>query len=211
MTPTPGKPAPAGPFPPAYRVATLPTRKPLRFDVMLDSKGRAALAEDLGLTALPRLRLTGEIRPVGRGDFELEARLEALAVQPCAVTLAPVETRVTEKVLRRYVDGMLWPDSEEAEMPEDDTAEPLPERIDLRDVTAEALALALPDYPRAPGVELGEAVFADANTAPLRDEDVKPFAALAALRDRLGGDAPADPAASGSDDKGDKDEDDPKT
>ena len=75
-------------------------------------------------------------------------------------------------------------------MPEDDTAEPLPEVIDLTEVTREALALALPLYPRAPGAELGEAVFAAPGTAPIRDEDLKPFAGLAALKAKLepGGD-----------------------
>ena len=205
MKKTPGKPDPQGPFPPAYRVTALPTRKPLRFDVVLDSESRAALARDLELSSLPRLRLSGEIRPVGRGDFELEARLEAQAVQPCAVTLAPVETRIAETVLRRYVEGMAWPEAEEVEMPEDDSAEPLPERIDLRDVAAEALALALPDYPRAPGAELGEAVFADAETAPLRDEDVKPFAALATLRDRLAHETEANPPKPDTGDDGEED------
>jgi hypothetical protein len=39
-------------------------------------------------------------------------------------------------------------------MPEDDTTEALPERLDLSAVMAEALALALPDYPRAPDAEM---------------------------------------------------------
>ncbi len=186
-----GKPAASAeaPFPAPYRVPALPTRKPLRFDLRLDAAGRQALVADLGLTALPRLHLKGEIRPVGRGDFELVAQLEALAVQPCAVTLAPVETRVSEPVLRRYVENMVWPEAEEVEMPEDDSAEPMPERIDLREVATEALALALPDYPRAEGAELGEAVFADEGAEPLRDADLKPFAALSALRDTMTGTA----------------------
>ncbi|MFN3823694.1 MAG: YceD family protein [Pseudorhodobacter sp.] len=181
-----GKPTPPGPFPPAFRVGGLPTRKPLRFDVTLDAPGRRAMVEALGLSALPHLRLCGEIRPAGHGDFELEARLEARVIQPCVVTLAPVETRVANTVLRRYVEGMVWPEGEEAEMPEDDSAEPMPDRIDLREVTMEALALALPDYPRAAGADLGEAVFAPDETIPLRDSDLKPFAALSSLRDSLG-------------------------
>ncbi len=42
-------------------------------------------------------------------------------------------------------------------MPEDETQEPLPEIIDIGAVATEALELALPLYPRAPGVALGEA------------------------------------------------------
>jgi uncharacterized metal-binding protein YceD (DUF177 family) len=66
-------------------------------------------------------------------------------------------------------------------MPEDDSTEPLPEIIDLTEVLREALALALPLYPRAPGAELGEAVFAAPGAAPIRDADLRPFAALASL------------------------------
>ena len=52
------------------------------------------------------------------------------------------------------------PDGDEVEMPEDDTVEPMPEVIDLAEVAAEALALALPLYPRAPGADFGQAVHA---------------------------------------------------
>jgi hypothetical protein len=45
----------------------------------------------------------------------------------------------------------------------------------------EALALALPAYPRKPGARL------EAVAGPGEDTVVKPFAALAALRDKLGG------------------------
>lgn len=72
-------------------------------------------------------------------------------------------------------------------MPEDDSVEPLPDVIDVGVVATEALALALPLYPRAEGAELGEAVFTAPGEAPLRDGDLKPFAGLAALKDRLGG------------------------
>ena len=70
-------------------------------------------------------------------------------------------------------------------MPEDDTRDPLPEVIDVATVALEALALALPLYPRAPGAELGEAVYTAPGATPLRDEDLRPFAGLAALKSRL--------------------------
>ena len=50
---------------------------------------------------------------------------------------------------------------------------------------AEALALALPDFPRAEGVELGPAVFTEPGATPMTDEAAKPLAGLADLRDRL--------------------------
>lgn len=172
-------------FPAPLRVSDLPGRKPHRFSLVPDAAARAALAADLGITALSALRFTGEVRAAGKADFLLTADLEARAQQPSALTLAPVTTQIRERITRRYVHDMRWPEGDEAEMPADDSAEPLPEAIDLRAVLQEALALALPDYPRAKGEELGEAVFGPEGIAPLRDEDLRPFAGLAALRDHL--------------------------
>lgn len=169
------------------RVAALPNRKPTRFDLRPDEATRAAMAESLGITALPAFRFRGELVPAGRSDFTLTAEMEATVEQPCSVTLAPVVTALRETVKRRYDADFAYPDAEEVEMPEDDTTEPLPEVIDVGGVAIEALALALPLYPRAPGVELGEAVFTAPGDAPLRDGDLKPFAGLAALKDRMTG------------------------
>ena len=167
-----------------YRTAALATRKPTRFDFRPDAAGRAAMAAALGLIELPAFRLSGEFRPVGRHDFDLVAELTAQAVQPCSVTLAPVPCSLTDRVHRRYVADHVEPEGDEVEMVDDET-EPLPEVIDLAEVAVEALALALPLYPRAPGAELGEAVFAAPGVAPLAETDLKPFAGLSALAEKL--------------------------
>ena len=159
-------------------------RKPLRFDLAPGPEGRAAVAADLDLIDLPAFRFTGLVKPAGK-DVVLESVLTATVVQPCAVTLAPVTTRIDEAVTRRYVADWVEPEGDEVEVPEDVTVEPLPQAIDVGAVAIEALALALPLYPRAPGAELGEAVFAPPGVAPLRAEDLRPFAGLAALKDRL--------------------------
>lgn len=164
-----------------FRTAALSHRKATRFHLALAADDRAALAMALDLQALHRLDFQGEITPVGRNDFALVGRLEAEAVQSCVVSLAPVPAKIAEDVRRTFVQDLDQPEGDEIEIPEDDSLEPLPEVIDLIDVAREALALALPPYPRAPGAELGEAVFAAPGTAPLRDADLKPFAALAAL------------------------------
>ncbi|PZQ99458.1 MAG: hypothetical protein DI533_01940 [Cereibacter sphaeroides] len=163
------------------RVQTLGARKPTRFDLKPDEAERAALAEYLGISAIPSLRFKGELRPQGKSDYLLEARLEAEVVQPCVVTLVPVLTRVDEPVVRKYLADFAVPEDAEAEMPEDDSAEPLPTVIDPGAVMTEALALALPDYPRAPGAELGEAIHAPPGVVPLRDADLRPFAGLGGL------------------------------
>lgn len=171
----------AQPRPTRFRTGGLSPRKPTRFDYDPDAATRAALAADLDLLALRRLRLQGEITPKGRDELLLTARLTAEGDQACVVTLAPVPARIEEEVRRRYVAGLTDPDGDEVEMPEDDTVDPMPEVIDLAAIAAEALALALPLYPRTPGAELGETVHAATGVAPLTDADLKPFAGLAAL------------------------------
>ena len=39
--------------------------------------------------------------------------------------------------------------------------------------------------PRAEGVELGERVFSEEGVKPMRDADAKPFAGLAALKEKM--------------------------
>lgn len=175
---------PAPPRPSRFRTGGLSPRKPTRFDYAPDAPARAALARGLGLLALKSLRLTGEIAPVGRDELVLTARLQTEADQACVVTLAPVPARIDEEIRRRYVAGLADPQGDEVEMPEDDSLEPMPEVIDLAEIAAEALVLALPLYPRAPGAELGTAVHSAAGVAPLTDADLKPFAGLAALAGR---------------------------
>lgn len=175
--------APARPT--RFRTGGLSPRKPTRFAYQPDSATREALARGLGLLALRKLDFTGQITPDGRDAMVLTGTLTAECDQPCIVTLAPVRARINEAVRRRFVAGLSQPDADEMEMPDDDTEEPMPETIDIAEIAAEALMLALPLYPRAPGAELGSVVHAPEGVAPLADSDLKPFAGLAALAGRL--------------------------
>lgn len=175
------------PYSHPFRTAELAGRRPTRFRLLPDAAARARIAADLGIEAIPALSFAGELRPSGRHDWLLEADLAATVVQPCIVTLAPVTTRIAERVTRRYLAEMPEPEGEEVEMPQDDSAEPLPERIDAGAVMCEALALALPLYPRAEGAELGAAGFAPPGAEPLGEEVTRPFAGLADLLRGKGG------------------------
>lgn len=175
--------APARPT--RFRAGGLSPRKPTRFAYAPDAEVREGLARDLGLLALRKLEFIGQITPDGRDAMVLTATLTAECDQACIVTLAPVRARISEEVRRRFVAGLTQPEADEMEMPEDDTVEPMPEVIDIAEIAAEALMLALPLYPRAPGAELGSVVHAPEGVAPLADSDLKPFAGLAALAGRL--------------------------
>lgn len=173
-----------------FRTSELSTRKPTRFELAPPAEERARIAEELGLEGLRKLRLAGEIAPRGARGWRLRADLGATVVQSCVVTLEPVTTRIDETVERNFLPAELLDAPEagsEVEMPEDTTTEPLGSVLSAHEVMVEALALALPQYPRAPDAGLGSVTHAEPGVTPLGDEDVKPFAALAGLRDKLDG------------------------
>lgn len=166
-------------------VARLSRRKPTPFDIRPEGAALQEVAALIGVTALRKLRFEGALTAEEDGAWSLSGHLGATVVQPCCVTLAAVTTRIDDRVLRRYLPHLPEPQGAEVELPDDVDIEPLDDVIDPAAVMIEALVLAVPDFPRAPDAELGEAVFAAPGTQPLRDEDVKPLAQLAALRDRL--------------------------
>ena len=164
----------------------LPQRKLTRFSLDLDATAVAALATRLDLMALRKLRFAGTLTPISGTDWQLDAKLGATVVQPCRVTLDPVTTRLDETVTRRYVAHFTPPAETEAEMPEDDTQEPLPSSLDLVAVMEEALALALPAFPRGDAPAQSVTTAAPAGVAPITKASAKPFAGLAGLRAQLG-------------------------
>lgn len=141
------------PQPERLRVAHLNPRGPTPFALEPDAARCAAIAAELGIDALAKLRFEGQIRPEGGDAWALTGRLRARVTQPCVVTLKPVRTALDEEVERHYSPHVTAPEGEEVEMP-DATLEPLGQFIDLGAVLIEELALALPEYPRAEGAAL---------------------------------------------------------
>ena len=170
------------------RVTDLARGKSRSIEIVPDAEARAAIAAELGLIELRKLKLVGRLAPLGKTDWRLEGRLGATVVQPCVVTLAPVVSRIEEDIGRSWVAGWQAPTGDEVELPEDVDSEPLGTEIDLDAVMVEALALALPPWPRAEGADLGAAVFTEPGGKPMTDDDARPFAGLAALRDKLADD-----------------------
>ncbi|MGR3493361.1 MAG: YceD family protein [Shimia sp.] len=148
---------------------------------------REAIARALNLLKLRKLTAEHRLTPEGARNWRHSVTLGATVEQACVVTDVPVVTRIDVADARLYSASYQPPTGDEAEMP-DETIEPLPASLDLWAVTLEVLSLELPDFPRADDAELGEAVFAADGVTPMTDEAAKPFAGLAALKDKLSGD-----------------------
>lgn len=173
-------------------VSKLSPNAPLSFDLQPRASDLEDLCQELGLIGLRKLRLHGDIRADGATDWMLRAKLGATVTQTCVVTLDPVTTRIDEPVLRRYLKT--WPlDTElgdDVEMPEDDSIEALSDTINIFEVMYEALALALPAYPRAEHAVVAHTESRPDGAEPIKAIDETGLSALSELKKKLekGGD-----------------------
>ena len=153
---------------------------PYDFDIAPTATEAAALARLVGATAVRKMRFRGRLVPAGAG-WRLDGTLGATVVQPCVVTLEPVTTRIEVPVERSWLPEAGPPAAEVVLLADaEEEPDPLGDRIDLGLVATEALALAVPAYPRRPGAALVSPVGTPDEDRP------KPFAALEALRGKLG-------------------------
>ena len=158
------------------------------FHFKLDSTICAQIADSLGILALRKVSFKGTLTTQGKRGWRLKAQAGATAQQACVVTLDRVNTRLDESVVLNYFPAVDDQATEiDIEMQEDTTQELLTREINLIAVLTEAIALALPTYPKSPSVTVGDARFTEPGKTPMSNEDAKPFASLAALKTTLAG------------------------
>jgi hypothetical protein len=140
-----------------------------------------AVATELGLIGCARLAMSARLTLLGAGRVRLAGTCQARVVQPCIVTLEPVEGAVVLPM-----DVEFWPETAAPEPVEGEAAIlDLPEietlengRVPVGRVVFETLAAGLDPYPRKPG-----ATFAWED--PKAQDGVlatHPFASLAKLK-----------------------------
>lgn len=137
---------------------------------------RADLARLAGLRELPRLSAVFDLTPRGAG-VHVAGQVSAHLGQTCVVTLEPIESDLTESI------DLVFAPAAQAQ-PEDLKLEEEPPellvdgKIDLGAIATEFLLLGIDPYPRKTGAEF----------APVKVDDAgaHPFAALEALKKRLG-------------------------
>ncbi|MBL28298.1 MAG: hypothetical protein CMM50_12210 [Rhodospirillaceae bacterium] len=159
--------------------------KEIRADIEADEREREALARRFDLMSLDRLRASVRIAATAGGHrIRVEGTLDASVVQTCVVTLKPVESTVQESFAVDYVPESDVDEGEAIDF--DPEGEDPPEvlrdwTIDIGELVAEQLSLALDPYPRHPSAgPVGGAVWQDDSGDS--DEKPNPFAVLAQLR-----------------------------
>ncbi len=175
---------PPAPFERPKEVERLRAHKAISFDESPSEGEAEAIRQTLGLRGLRKMRFAGALSPLGKRGWLVEGQLGASITQECVVTLEPVKTRIDSEVSIRFLPEAMIEDDTPEDVLEDDV-EPLGEIIDLGHVAVEALSLAMPDYPRVDTTEVVRITAEPEGAAPIKDEETKAFAGLAALRDKL--------------------------
>lgn len=187
MNPSAEHPTPPPEFSRPIPVDTMP-RDDITREIEASPAECQALAARFGLQAIGRLAATVRISRVGDGRMaRVRGELAAEVVQTCVVTLDPVPASVAEHFTALFVPEALMPAEDEIVLDPARLDEDLPEPmtngvIDIGELTAQHLSLALDPYPRRPGAEfpgLDDDLGEDGEPAP-----TSPFRALAELKRR---------------------------
>lgn len=162
--------------------------------VTADSTERQALARRFDLLDVSSMRGHGRLERLGeRGELIFEGWLESDVVQSCVISLEPVPASIRQPIRRRYRPAIgdemararVQPTAVTDLDDEDDEVEALTGRdIDLGEVFAEELGLALDPYPRAPGASAIEAERLGPYVSVGEAEPSTPFAALRQLQEK---------------------------
>lgn len=123
----------------------------LDFAIAAETAELGALAARFGLEAIERLEASGAVRARPGGGWRLAARLRAEVVQTCVVSLEPVVTTIEESIQIDFLPASRPDDAVEIDLDAEDDAEPFPEDgvLDVGEIAAQHLSLALPLFPRA--------------------------------------------------------------
>ena len=154
-----------------------------RIDIVADEGECQAVADRLGLQSLDRLEAHAVLSRDGN-RISATGRLKASLDQSCVATGDPVPAHIDEPFNLMFLpEPKAGGADEEIELGEADLDTIFHDgsTIDLGGAIADTLALALDPYPRSAGAD---AALKEAGV--LTEEEASPFAALAALKEKMG-------------------------
>lgn len=159
-----------------------------------NDKERAALAKRFELVSIDSLTAELTIKTASNGEVTLRGTMHAEIVQSCVATLEPVPETVEDAIEVLFSPHVSEDDlpsnpddledlSEEELMALLDQPEPLVDgMIDVGEVVAQFLAVAMNPYPRNDDVEMPDSVKSEEEA---QEERPNPFAQLAGLKEQL--------------------------
>ncbi|WP_081773895.1 DUF177 domain-containing protein [Ahrensia sp. 13_GOM-1096m] len=169
--------------------------KGLNVKIEPDADVLAALAKSMGVLSISSLSAKLNIKRWHKDGVRVSGPLKAQLYQECVITLEPVEETVNEEINAVFVpetSKLAKPavTGEANELLIDAEGDDVPEVfqspfLDVGDIAAEFFALEINPYPRIDGAEEEAQKFAEESASDKADAKENPFAALAALKDKL--------------------------
>ncbi|MBO88050.1 MAG: hypothetical protein CMP14_00890 [Rickettsiales bacterium] len=144
-----------------------------------DEYESAALAERFDIMSITGLKAELHLRSERGGDIiAVSGMLEALVEQECVVSLEPVSSKISSKVEERFANNTEIADDIFVSMDESEAIDDLlvGNEVDLGEMLAQCLYLALDPYPRKDGVIIKEELESVA-----KDVGSNPFSVLEKL------------------------------
>jgi uncharacterized metal-binding protein YceD (DUF177 family) len=153
-----------------------------------DAEERQALARRFAIPAIYALSAKFVAMPWRRGGVVLRGKISAEVEQLSVVSLEPVRSRIVEQVVR-YFQAAMAPGHKPAVLGVEALEDEEPEvisggAIDLGEIAAEELALALDPYPRRPGEVFRDEIGQDGEEPRTDSPPDSPFAVLARLKEQ---------------------------
>ena len=173
------------------RFSEINQSKPFEFHLKLSNQKASELIERLDLLNIKKISFMGKLYPLSLNEWSLKAELRATVKQKCVISFKPVQTIVHETINRTFSPSASQNasevDDDDGTSPVifDDTLHEFNDEIDLAEIIFEELTLVLPLYPKIKGAKLGEYSVTEPGTRPLNEENLKPFAQLSELKDKL--------------------------
>jgi len=156
-----------------------------REEITATEKERADLAQRFGLLSLDLMVAQFVLKRVRRDLVRVKGHVTAELTQACVITLDPVPARIDERFEVDFLEGVSAPETDlELDAEAADAPEAAPDGwIDLGELAAEQLGLALDPYPRKAGAAVPGEWVAEPAAEPAAAERPNPFAQLEKLKD----------------------------
>lgn len=157
-----------------------------RIDLTATDAEREALAKRLGLVAIERLAahcVLDQVSGAAAGSVRARGRIKAALTQACVASGEPLPVYVDEAFELHFRPEPVRVPDDEIELSGDELDVIFHDgsAIELGEAIADTLAVSLDPYPRGPNAEV-----ALQEAGVISEEQAGPFAALAALKGKMG-------------------------
>ncbi len=163
--------------------------KAFETEIEADDKERHDLAWRFDLISLDSMKAKIRLVLQKNNVIHLFGELEATVIQPCVLSMKPVQSHIEATFERIFTTAEPEPEAEETEIKIDANTIDPPDRlidgaVEIGECTAEQLALELPPFPRTRGIHF-DGFSSGPNGQDKQQDDSNPFSKLAEIKEKM--------------------------